>query len=165
MQYVSRILYHEQRIERETSDVKTYVYTYPRPMVTVDAVVFAGADRKSKVALIRRKHDPFAGSWALPGGFVDMEESLMGAAIRELHEETGLSGISLKQLHAFGAPGRDPRGRSISVAYWGRIPSPMPLHAADDAAEADWFPVSSLPSLAFDHDEIILFALRKLEAK
>jgi 8-oxo-dGTP diphosphatase len=127
-------------------------------MVTVDAVVFSGRDRNRQVALIRRKNNPFAGSWALPGGFLDMEETLDAAAARELEEETGLAGIPLKQFYTFGDPGRDPRGRSISVAFYGFIPLPTPLGAADDAAEAAWFPVSDLPPVAFDHDKIIFIA-------
>ncbi|NLV45500.1 MAG: NUDIX hydrolase [Candidatus Hydrogenedentes bacterium] len=127
-------------------------------MVTVDAVVFSGRDRNRQVALIRRKNNPFAGSWALPGGFLDMEETLDAAAARELEEETGLAGIPLKQFYTFGDPGRDPRGRSISVAFYGFIPLPAPLGAADDAAEAAWFPVSDLPPVAFDHDKIIFIA-------
>lgn len=134
------------------------MYDYPRPMVTVDAVVFSGQDRDRQVALIRRKNNPFAGSWALPGGFLDMEETLDAAAARELEEETGLAGILLTQFYTFGDPGRDPRGRSISVAFYGFIPLPTPLRAADDAAEAAWFPVSDLPPVAFDHDKIIFIA-------
>lgn len=134
------------------------MYDYPRPMVTVDAVIFSGQNRDRRVALIRRKNNPFAGSWALPGGFLDMEETLDTAAARELKEETGLAGIPLKQFYTFGDPGRDPRGRSISVAFYGFIPLPTPLRAADDAAEAAWFPVSDLPSVAFDHDKIIFIA-------
>lgn len=94
----------------------------------------------------------------MPGGFLDMEETLDAAATRELEEETGLAGIPLKQFYTFGDPGRDPRGRSISVAFYGFIPLPTPLGAADDAAEAAWFPVSDLPPVAFDHDKIIFIA-------
>lgn len=132
-----------------------YTYKFPRPMVTVDAVIFAGTGMERAVALIRRKHDPFEGCWALPGGFVDMDEALETAAARELREETGLEDIALTQLYTFGDPGRDPRGRSISVAYYGSIAAPAPLCAADDAAEARWFPVEDLPPLAFDHDRIV----------
>ena len=142
-----------------------YTYTYPRPMVTVDAVIFAGTGKDRCIALIRRKHDPFAGCWALPGGFVDMDEPLEAAAARELREETGLDGIGLSQFHTFGDPGRDPRGRSISVAYYGFLPAPAPLRAADDAADARWFPVEDLPPLAFDHDRIVARARQAVQGQ
>ena len=132
-----------------------YTYEYPRPMVTVDAVVFRRRAGVSEVLLIRRGRDPFAGCWALPGGFVEMDETLDTAAARELEEETGLTGIALEQFHAFGDPGRDPRGRSIAVAYWGMAPEDAAVQGGDDAAEAAWFPISALPPLAFDHDGII----------
>ncbi len=145
--------------------MSAFIYDYPRPMLTVDAVIFAGEGNECNVALIRRKHDPFAGFWALPGGFVDMSETLEAAATRELHEETGLKNIPLQQFYAFGDLERDPRGRSISIGYWGHLPSCPPLRAADDAAEAAWFPIDRLPQLAFDHDKIILRALRQLKAE
>ncbi|HNR31844.1 MAG TPA: NUDIX hydrolase [Candidatus Hydrogenedentes bacterium] len=138
-----------------------FVYPYPRPMVTVDAVVFTVRDGRREVLLIERKHAPFAGSWAFPGGFVEMDETLDAAAARELDEETGLTGIPLRQFHAFGDPGRDPRGRSIAVAYVGeadwRKVSPQ---AADDARAARWFPADAPPPLAFDHARILEYALR-----
>ncbi len=135
-----------------------YCYEYPRPMLTVDAVVFAGSGAERLVALIRRKGEPFAGCWALPGGFVEMEETLEQAVARELEEETGLRGVPLKQLGAFGDPGRDPRGRSVTVAYLGTLPEALPLRAADDAAAAEWFPTAAMPSLAFDHGMIVAYA-------
>jgi len=144
--------------------VSVYTYNYPRPMLTVDAVVFSGTDRERKVVLIRRKNAPFSGCWALPGGFVDEDESLDAAVKRELCEETGLSGVPLNQFHTFGAPGRDPRGHSVTVAYWGLLPTPVPLRAADDASEAAWFDVFSLPAMAFDHSTIISTALQRVEA-
>ena len=132
-------------------------------MVTVDAVVFSGNGSLRQLVLIRRGNDPYAGCWALPGGFVDMDESLEAAAARELEEETGLCTVALRQFHAFGAPGRDPRGRNICVAYVGLLPEAMPLCAADDAVEAAWFPVDALPPLAFDHDKIVAMALKVVE--
>ncbi len=138
-----------------------YTYAYPRPMVTVDAVVLAGETDAPHVLLIRRGNEPFAGCWALPGGFVDMEESLETAAARELEEETGLRGVALFQLHAFGDVGRDPRGRNITVVYRGALPKPAPVRPGDDAAEAAWFPARALPPMAFDHDRIIAMALEK----
>ncbi len=140
-----------------------YVYDYPRPMVTVDAVVFSGDGTDRHVALIRRRNEPFAGCWALPGGFVDMDESLETAAARELAEETGLRNVPLRQFHAFGDPGRDPRGRNICVAYVGTLDGQAPLHAADDATEAAWFPVTALPPLAFDHGNIMDMALKAVK--
>ena len=145
--------------------MSSYVYEYPRPMVTVDAVVFCGDGADRLVALIRRRNEPFAGCWALPGGFVDMDESLETAAARELAEETGLRNVALRQFHAFGDPGRDPRGRNICVAYTGTLCEAVPLHAADDASEAAWFPVAALPPLAFDHDKIIALAFETVEEK
>jgi len=140
-----------------------YTYDYPRPMVTVDAVVFAVRDAGLSVALIERKNPPFAGAWALPGGFVEMDEPLRAAAARELAEETGLTRVRLEQFHAFGDPGRDPRGRSIAVAYWGVIDaSRQTLRAGDDAAAAQWHRVNALPELAFDHRAIMDHAVRVL---
>ncbi len=142
---------------------KKYSYDYPRPMVTVDAVIFAVSDLGLDVLLIKRGKDPFAGSWALPGGFVEIDEGLDDAAARELEEETGLANIHLEQFYTFGNPGRDPRGRSISVAYIGLAGTPdSSMRAADDAAEVRWFPVDDLPELAFDHEEIIKCALARL---
>lgn len=138
-----------------------YVYVYPRPMVTVDAVIFTVRDGQREVLLIQRKHDPFAGAWALPGGFVEMEETLDVAAARELEEETGLQGVALEQFYTFGDPGRDPRGRSISVAYVGEVDwRTQQPRGQDDAADASWFPLTALPSLAFDHHTIVEYAVR-----
>ncbi|HOZ48420.1 MAG TPA: NUDIX hydrolase [Candidatus Hydrogenedentes bacterium] len=140
-----------------------YVYDYPRPMVTVDAVVFSRQGNTRCVLLIQRKRDPFAGAWALPGGFVEMEETLDAAVARELAEETGLTGVVLGQLRAFGDPGRDPRGRTISVVFWGVVDGePADVAGHDDAADARWFSVDALPDLAFDHDQIIKCALETL---
>jgi 8-oxo-dGTP diphosphatase len=145
-----------------------YTYEWPRPMVTVDAIVFRPAVAPNpqaaewEVLLIERGRDPFAGSWALPGGFVDIDEDLEPAAHRELEEETGLSGIALEQLRTFGTPGRDPRGRSVTVAYVGTAPAGATVLAADDAAAARWWPLSALPDLAFDHDDVLAHGVRWL---
>ena len=133
-----------------------YQYAYPRPAVTVDAVIFSTAEPTPRVLLIQRKHDPYAGNWALPGGFIEMDEPLGTAVRRELKEETGLEGVTLSQLGAYGDVERDPRGRTISIVYWGRIASPpTDLVADSDAAALSWFAVDSLPPLAFDHTQII----------
>jgi 8-oxo-dGTP diphosphatase len=132
-----------------------YTYTYPRPAVTVDIVILVTHGSGTEVLLIRRAQDPFKGQWALPGGFLDMDEELEEAAARELEEETGLEGISMKQIGVFGKIGRDPRGRTISVVYMARLPDRPAARAGDDAAEVGWFPLDALPELAFDHGEII----------
>ena len=140
-----------------------FCYPYPRPAVTVDAVVFREMERQWQILLIQRKNEPFLGMWALPGGFVDMDETLEESAARELSEETGLSGIHLKQLHTFSAVDRDPRHRTITTVFMGILQdhskSPM---AGDDASAAAWFLISQLPTLAFDHKEVIEMAIMKL---
>jgi 8-oxo-dGTP diphosphatase len=143
---------------------KQFCYDYPRPAVTVDVlIVTPGPERR--VLLIRRKHDPFAGMWALPGGFVDMDEALDAAARRELEEETGVRAGHLEQLQAFGDPGRDPRGRTISIAYLAVIDEEaVKPRAADDAAETAWHSLASPPPLAFDHAEILVRARERLKA-
>ena len=119
-----------------------------------------------RVLLIRRRHWPFQGCWAIPGGFVGMDESLDDAARRELEEETGLRDVYLEQLCTFGEPARDPRTRVISVAYYALLPGARhEARAGDDAREARWFPVTALPQLAFDHPHILDVALRRLRAK
>lgn len=140
-----------------------YTYDYPRPMVTVDAAVFTRQEGEIKVLLIRRKHEPFAGRWALPGGFIEMDEPLEDAAARELAEETGVTGVALKQIGAFGDPDRDPRGRSIGIAYYGVVDGKAHSpEGADDAEEARWWPAEHPPPLAFDHDLILGTAVRHL---
>lgn len=133
-----------------------YTYDYPRPQVTVDIAVFAREDDEWHILLIRRKKPPFEGQWALPGGFVDLDEDLPDAAARELQEETGATGVYLEQRGTYGHPNRDPRGRTITVVYAGLLKSiPSGIRGADDAVEADWFPLDDLPRLAFDHAQII----------
>ena len=147
---------------------KPYCYEYPRPAVTVDVVVLSFPGEELEVLLIRRRHDPFAGMWALPGGFVEEDEDLVTAAARELEEETKLSGAPMVQIGAFGAPGRDPRGRTISVAYLALLSpqqrSQASLRAESDAAEVAWQPLAGLPQLAFDHRLIIDCARERLRA-
>jgi len=146
----------------------SYTYKYARPSVTVDCVVFAidFEEENIKVLLIKRGEEPFFGNWALPGGFVHMEESLEEAAIRELKEETGLDSIYLEQLFTYGEIGRDPRDRIISVAYFALVNlAGKVLNASTDAADAAWFALDELPALAFDHDRIINDAYDRLKGK
>ena len=145
---------------------RTYTYEWPRPMVTVDAAVFTFIKGGVHLLLIRRNKEPFKGKWALPGGFVEMDEELADASTRELKEETGLTGIKLEQLQAFGRIGRDPRGRNISVVFSGIAESGRTkIKAGDDAKEAKWFDINKLPSLGFDHDEVVRIAVKKLKSK
>jgi len=149
-----------------TAMPEAYTYDYPRPMVTVDVVVFTIIDDDLRVLLVKRRVAPFEGGWAIPGGFVQMDESLDDAARRELAEETNVSEIYLEQLYTFGAPGRDPRGRVISVAYYALISAEhRDLIAATDSAEVAWASVYKLPTLAFDHAEIVDYALTRLRYK
>jgi 8-oxo-dGTP diphosphatase len=127
-------------------------------------VVIVTTEKKPRVLLVRRKHEPFAGRWALPGGFLDMDETLDAAAARELLEETGVATERLEQLHTFGDPGRDPRGRTVSVAYQARVEiDQVAPAAADDAAEVGWHDLASPPPLAFDHDTILACARERLQ--
>jgi 8-oxo-dGTP diphosphatase len=143
-----------------------YTYEYPRPAVTTDCVVFGLDDGDLRVLLIQRRDKPFAGRWALPGGFVHMEENLDAAARRELKEETGLSCDYLEQLYSFGEPGRDPRGRTITVAYYALVRrTEHQIRGGSDAKEAAWFSLHDLPRLAFDHDTILATAHKRLQAK
>jgi 8-oxo-dGTP diphosphatase len=132
-----------------------FSYEYARPALTVDLVLVT-REARPRVLLIRRKHDPFAGSWAFPGGFVDENEKLIDAARRELKEETGVEVPGIEQLYTAGDPGRDPRGWTVSVAYLARVdPALLTPVAADDAEAVGWFPVDEPPPLAFDHAMIL----------
>ncbi len=144
-----------------------YTYPYPRPMVTVDLVLFTFVEKELRVLLIERARDPFAGTWALPGGFVEIDEKLEDAAQRELREETGVHDVYLEQLYTFGDPDRDPRGRVITVAYVGIVSADASqnIYAGDDARLARWFNVYDLPPLAFDHERIIRYAVQRLRYK
>lgn len=134
--------------------------------LTVDAVVFGYEEGDISVLLIRRKYEPFKGQWALPGGFVLKDESLEDAVERELNEETGIKINYLEQLYSFGNLARDPRGRVVSIAYFGLVrPDTFKIIAATDAQEVSWFSTNSLPSLAFDHQDILKMAIERLKAK
>lgn len=140
----------------------SHTYDYPRPAVTVDVALFVIENASPKILLIKRKHPPFADSWALPGGFVDQNESLEDAARRELKEETSIQARELTQLGAYGDPGRDPRGHTISVVFVGEMHAQTAgkmLDAADDASDAKFFDINDLPSFAFDHEKIVADAL------
>ena len=132
----------------------SYTYKYPRPAVTADCVVIT-KEEDPQVLLIQRGNEPFKGCWAFPGGFMDMDETTEQCAMRELKEETGLVVDHLTQIGAYSKVDRDPRGRTLSVAYLAIVNEPLAVSGMDDAAKADWFPLSSLPDLAFDHNEIM----------
>jgi 8-oxo-dGTP diphosphatase len=140
----------------------TYEYDYPRPALSVDCAVFAPVDGSLEVLLIRRDQPPFEGQWATPGGFVEIAE----AAPRELAEETGMRAVELARFDVFDEPGRDPRGRMVSVAHWGLTDREThDLAAADDARAFEWFGLDELPEFAFDHDQLVAGALRALRAR
>ncbi|MFN0127364.1 MAG: NUDIX hydrolase [Verrucomicrobiales bacterium] len=141
-----------------------HTYDFPRAALTVDCVVFGFDGGAMQVLLIRRGLAPFRGRWALPGGFVRVEETLDAAARRELEEETGLRDVFLEQLYTFSDVRRDPRERVVSVAYFALV-KPAAVTGATDATEAKWFPVSDLPPLAFDHADILATALTRLRGK
>lgn len=136
-----------------------------RPRLTVDVVIFSLRERELRVLLVKRSWPPFKGRWAIPGGFVHVDESLEAAARRELAEETGVRAGYLEQLFTFGDPGRDPRGRVITVAYVALVAADIGLQAGDDAAEAAWHAAAALPPLAFDHAAIVQYALQRLRYK
>jgi 8-oxo-dGTP diphosphatase len=145
----------------------SYTYEFPRPAVSVDLVIFTLRQKKLEVLLIERAHAPCQGMWALPGGFVEMNESLEEAASRELNEETGLEEAYLEQLYTYGAPNRDPRGRIITVAYFALVSADAPIRSegGSDAQKAEWHSLDELPELGFDHAEIITYATRRLRYK
>ncbi len=145
----------EREEKKAKEEVLKYSYKYPRMAMTVDAILVAGEGNPKMVLLIQRKFDPFQGFWALPGGFVGMEETLKSACNRELFEETGLTNITLKQFYTFDAIGRDPRHRTLTTVFYGYGDQKVTVTGGDDAAQAKWFPINVLPDMAFDHAEII----------
>ncbi len=136
-----------------------------RLAVTADVVIFNLAEQDLRVLLVCRAHPPFKGQWAIPGGFVEAHEAVDDAARRELEEETGLRDVYLEQLYTFGDPQRDPRGRVITVAYFALVAGEVPTRAGDDAVAAAWHSVDALPPLAFDHADILKYALQRLRYK
>jgi 8-oxo-dGTP diphosphatase len=142
-----------------------YVYEWPRPMVTADAAVFSFARGRVRLLLVNRKRAPYEGHWAIPGGFVEIDEELEDAVARELAEETGLANVPLEQMRAYGTVGRDPRGRTITVVFIGiALAGQTGVKGGDDAAEARWFDIDRLPEkMAFDHAAIARFAIRRLK--
>ena len=143
-----------------------YTYDYPRPAVTTDCVIFGFDAGELKVLLIERGIEPFKGRWAMPGGFLNMDENADDCARRELLEETGVENVFIEQLYTFSDVNRDPRGRVITVAYYALIKlSDYKVTAGDDASKAQWFPISKVPALAFDHDHMLRVALNRLKGK
>lgn len=136
----------------------SYTYKYPRPAVTTDCVVFTN-EEEPKVLLIQRGNEPYKGYWAFPGGFMNMEETAEECAVRELKEETGLTVKQIQQIGAYSKVDRDPRGRTVSIAYLAIVDAPTAVSGMDDAAKAAWFPLASLPDLAFDHQDIMTDAI------
>ena len=140
-----------------------YTYKYPRPAVTADCVVMT-REKDARVLLVKRGRDPFKGMWALPGGFMEMDETTEECAIRELQEETGLKVDEVFQVGAYSALDRDPRHRTVSVAYIALVDKERPVKGQDDADKAEWWSIDSLPDLAFDHEEILQDALEIYES-
>ena len=140
-----------------------YTYKYPRPAVTADCVVTT-KETTPQVLLIERGIDPYKGCWAFPGGFMNMDETTEQCATRELEEETGLKVSELHQIDAYSKVDRDPRGRTITVAYLAIVDATIAVTGQDDAAKAQWFPIDALPPLAFDHEDIMRDAIKKFSA-
>ncbi|MBS3146416.1 NUDIX hydrolase [Candidatus Woesearchaeota archaeon] len=139
---------------------------FDKPSVTVDIIIFSIISNELKVLLIKRNVEPFKKFWAIPGGFVKMDESLEAAAIRELQEETGVKDVYLEQLYTFGDPNRDPRTRVITVSYFALINAEkVKLMATTDASDVNWYSITKVPKLAFDHDKILRYALQRLRWK
>lgn len=132
-----------------------YSYEYPRAALTVDSIIYVKEQEKTFILLIKRGREPFKNKWALPGGFLDMDETLEHACIRELKEETGLKVKKMAQFRAYDAIGRDPRHRTISVVFSAELEERQQVTGCDDAAQAKWVTTEELPELAFDHDEIL----------
>jgi len=130
----------------------SFAYKYPRPALTVDAIVF---NDNSEILLIQRSSEPFKDMWAFPGGFVNEDETVETAAYRELEEETGIKDVILKQFYTYSEPHRDPRHRTVTIAFVGKVLSTTKPKAGDDAKNALWFKLNNLPSLAFDHAQIL----------
>ncbi len=169
-QYTAPSDTHEgRRADEWTPEAKAHHYNpdkYQRPSVTVDVVMMSLRQRDLQILLVKRRSWPYEGMWAIPGGFVNIDESLEAAAKRELQEETGLQNVYMEQLYTFGDPNRDPRTRVITVVYFALLDSErLHVRAASDAADVGWFSVYGLPPLAFDHDEIIHYALSRLRGK
>lgn len=143
---------------------KMYCYKYPHPSVTTDCVIFGFDGEKLQVLLVERGIDPYKGCWAFPGGFIKMDESCEEGALRELEEETGLTGAYIEQFHTFSNPSRDPRERVITVAYYALVRI-QNVRAGDDAAKAEWFALDKVPQLAFDHDSVLQKALKALRER
>jgi 8-oxo-dGTP diphosphatase len=142
------------------------IHKFPKPSVTVDIVIFTIDDDELKVLLVKRNLEPFKGKWALPGGFVRINESLEDATKRELKEETGVKDVYLEQLYSFGEPKRDPRGRVITIAYMALINSEnIKLKASTDVSDAKWFSLFNMPQLAFDHKKILDYSIQRLKWK
>lgn len=142
-----------------------YTYDYPRPALTADVVLLT-REAEPRILLIQRQSEPFAGCWALPGGYVDEDETAEQAAIRELHEETGVIITHVEQVYTATTPGRDPRGWTVSVCFLAEVaPEQTQAVAGDDAAAVAWFPLSGLPSLAFDHAELVAKAVAQWQAR
>ncbi len=143
-----------------------HCYDYPRPAVSADCVLFGFDGRDLNILLVERGKEPFKGKWAFPGGFLDMDETITECAHRELGEETGIDRADLEQLDVFSDVDRDPRGRVITVAYLGLLKmSEFKVVAGDDAADAQWFKLTDIPPLAFDHDLILKTAISRLNDK
>ena len=138
-----------------------YCYKYPHPAVTTDCVIFGFNGERLQVLLIERGIEPYKGKWALPGGFLKMDESAEECARRELKEETGLEGAYMEQFHTFSSPERDPRARVVTIGYFALIRQ-QEVKGGDDAAAAKWFPLDETPALAFDHDFILRKATQRL---
>ena len=144
----------------KTTTIMAYTYKYPRPSVTADCIVIT-KEAEPKVLLIKRGSESFKGGWAFPGGFMNMDETTEQCAVRELEEETGLRVAKVHQIGSYSKIDRDPRGRTVTVAYLAIVDEPKDVSGQDDAAKAEWWPLSDLPHLAFDHYDIMQDAIRK----
>lgn len=141
-----------------------YCYKYPHPAVTVDCLVFRKEEGRIFILLIKRGKDPYKDFWAFPGGFINYDETAEEAVVREIKEETDLDLEEVKQLHTYTNPERDPRERVITIAFYS-FTDKSEINGGDDAAEAKWFPIDHLPSLAFDHSQIFSDAMQDIRDK